>query len=208
MSRDGSRSLYLARHAEPEADGFGLTARGVRQAEDLGRRLSRLPLSRVMHGPLPRAAETARVVAEQFARPPELTELDAAGDYVPYVPSAEEVPDAWADTVFSSLADVSEQDASQGATLGSQAIDLLAGPAVDGRQCIDVVITHAFTIGWLVRHTLDAPKWRWWGPNQCHAGLTVIRYRLEGPPTVVVSNDVTHLPADLRWTGFPDGCRV
>jgi len=172
----------------------------------LGRRLAQLPLSRITHGPLPRATETARVVADQVEHPPALSEVDAAGAYVPHVPGREEVPDAWADTVLSSLADVSEEEASQGAALGARAIDLLAGPAIDGREPIEVVITHAFTIGWLVRHALDAPNWRWWPPTQCHAGLTVIRYALEGPPAVMVSNDLAHLPVNLRWTGFPTIC--
>jgi probable phosphoglycerate mutase len=208
MSRESTRWLYLARHAEPDADGAGLTLRGTRQAEYLGRRLAHLPLSRVTHGPLPRAAETARIVAEQFEHPPSLSEVDAAGDYVPHVPGRDEVPDAWADTVLSSFGDVSEEAASHGAALGSRAIELLAGPAVEGRERIEVVITHAFTIGWLVAHALDAPTWRWWPPNQCHAGLTVIRYEPDGPPTVVVSNDLAHLPGDLRWTGFPDHLRL
>ena len=207
MAGETTRLLYLARHAEPEADGSALTPSGRRQAEHLGRRLAHLPLGSITHGPLPRATKTARVVAEQFSHPPSLSEVDAAGDYVPHVPGREEMPDAWVDIVLSSLADVSEEEASHGAALGSQAIDLLAGPAMDGREPIEVVITHAFTIGWLVRHALDAPSWRWWPPIQCHAGLTVIRYGLEGPPTVVVSNDVSHLPANLRWTGFPDHLR-
>ena len=208
MPEASARLLYLARHAEPEADGAGLTPRGVRQAEHLGRRLAHLPLSRITHGPLPRAAVTARVVAEQFERPPSLSDVDAAGDYVPHVPGRDEVPDAWGDTVMASFADVSQDEAFHGTVLGSRAIELLAGPAVDGREAVEVVITHAFTIGWLVRHALDAPSWRWWPPTQCHAGLTVISYELEGPPTVMVSNDVAHLPADLRWTGFPDSLRL
>ena len=202
------RLLYLARHAEPDPDGAGLTPTGTQQAELLGRRLAHLPLRRILHGPLPRAAETARVVAQQHEQPPPLSELDAAGDYVPHVPGRAEVPDASSDTVLSSFADVSEDEASEGAALGSRAIDLLAGPAVGGREPVEVVITHAFTIAWLVRHALDAPRWRWWPPNQCHAGLTVIRYVPDGPPTVVVSNDVAHLPADLRWTGFPARLRL
>jgi len=208
MSRESARLLYLARHAEPEADGTGLTSRGVRQAEHLGRRLAHLPLGRITHGPLPRAAATARAVAEQLERPPMLSEVDVAGDYVPHVPRRDEVPDAWVDAVLPFFADVSEEEASQGAALGSRAIDLLAGPATDGRERVEVVITHAFTIGWLVRHALGAPGWRWWPPNQCHVGLTVIRYEPDAPPTVLVSNDVAHLPADLRWTGFPGNLRV
>lgn len=208
MSRETTRWLYLARHAEPRGDGAGLTSNGARQAEHLGRRLAPLSVRRIIHGPLPRAAETARVVAEQFEQTPSLSEDEAAGDYVPHLPGRDEVPDLWADTVLSFLADVSADEASHGARLGARAIDLMAGPAVEGRGPVDVVITHAFTIGWLVRHALDAPAWRWFPPNQCHAGLTVIRYELGGPPSVVVANDVAHLPADLRWTGFPEDLRL
>lgn len=208
MSRETSRLLYLARHAEPEADGAGLTPDGARQAEHLGRRLASLSVDRITHGPLPRAAETAQVVAEQFEQVPALVEADVAGDYIPHLPGHDEVPDAWANAVLQFLGDVSEDEASHGAALGVRAIDLLAGPAAGGRESVDVVITHAFTIGWLVRHALDAPAWRWFPPNQCHAGLTVIRYDLEGPPSVVVANDVAHLPLDLRWTGFPAHLRL
>lgn len=207
MSRENTRLLYLARHAEPEGDSAGLTSNGARQAEHLGRRLAPLSVSRITHGPLPRAAETARVVAEQFEQSPTLFADEAAGDYVPHLPGRDEVPDAWADAVLSFLADVSEDEASHGAHLGTRAIDLLAGPAVGGRPPVEVVITHAFTIGWLVRHALDAPAWRWFPPNQCHAGLTVIRYEDGGPPSVVVANDTAHLPAELRWTGFPKHLR-
>jgi broad specificity phosphatase PhoE len=208
VSAENTRVLYLARHAEPDPDGRGLTASGARQAEHLGRRLSRLSLSHITHGPLPRAAETARIVAEQFEHPPALQDVEVAGDYVPYVPDRDELPDAWKDAVLSAFADVSDDEASHGAALGSRAIDLLAGPSVTGRETVEVVITHAFTVGWLVRHALGAPAWRWWPPTQCHAGLTVIRYETEGPPAVLVANDVAHLPEDLRWTGFPDHLRV
>jgi probable phosphoglycerate mutase len=208
MSQETTRLLYLARHAEPDEHGAGLTSIGSLQAEHLGRRLAPLSVGRITHGPLPRAAETARVVGEQFVQNPSLMEHDAAGDYVPCLPTREEIPDAWADTVMSFLQDVSEAEASRGAALGAQAIDLLAGHAVDGRAPVDVVITHAFTIGWLVRHALDAPAWRWFPPSQCHAGLTVIRYEVDAPPSVVVANDMAHLPLDLRWTGFPEQRRL
>jgi probable phosphoglycerate mutase len=147
-------------------------------------------------------------VAEQFEQTPSLSEDEAAGDYIPYLPGRDELPDDWAEAVLSFLGDVSEDEASRGADLGARAIDLLAGPAVEGRGPVDVVITHAFTIGWLVRHALGAPAWRWFPPTQCNAGVTAIRYELGSPPSVMVANDVAHLPADLRWTGFPEHLRL
>lgn len=208
MSRETTRWLYLARHAEPDDDGTGLTSIGNQQAEHLGRRLAHLPVDRIVHGPLPRAAETARIVAGEFKAGLSLVERAAAGDYVPSLPRRQEVPSAWADTVMSFLGDVSEEEAASGAALGSEAIDLLAGPVSNGRGPVDVVITHAFTVGRLVAHALDAPAWRWFPPHQCHAGLTVIRYESCAPPTVVVANDMAHLPAALQWTGVPDFMRI
>lgn len=48
-----------------------------------------------------------------------------------------------------------------------------------------------------------APKWRWLGLNHANAALTVIRYPPDRPASVLLTNDMRHLPADLRWTGLP-----
>ena len=47
MSQETTRLLYLARHAEPDEHGAGLTSIGSLQAEHLGRRLA--PLSGGQH---------------------------------------------------------------------------------------------------------------------------------------------------------------
>jgi hypothetical protein len=38
--------------------------------------------------------------------------------------------------------------------------------------------------------------------------VTGISYRPDGPPSVMVSNDVSHLPPELRRTGFPSQFRL
>ncbi len=201
------RHLYLARHAEPVEDG-GLTERGVRQATLLGERLSHVPFRSVQHGPLPRAAETARVVARRLAGRALVVELDAAGDYVPYVPSAEEVDAEHRAGVLAFLADVTTTEATEGAALAAEAIRLLTGAEQTEEDSHHLVVTHAFTIGWLVRHACGAPPWRWLGLDVGHAALTVLRYSDHRPPAVVVFNDMSHLPDELRWTGFPAHHRI
>lgn len=69
-------------------------------------------------------------------------------------------------------------------------------------------MTHAFTIGWLVRHAYSSPPGRWLGLDNGHAALTVLRYSTDRPPTVAVFNDMSHLPDELRWTGFPAHMRL
>lgn len=78
--------VYLVRHADVEnprrvlyghLDGFPLSERGRRQAAELGRRLRDAGIARIMHSPLERAAETARIVNEQLPGPvPMIPELE------------------------------------------------------------------------------------------------------------------------------------
>lgn len=202
-----ARHLYLARHAEPDDDGR-LTERGAQQAVLLGRRLAHVPLGSVQHGPLPRATETARLVARELASPVPAMELDAAGDYVPHVPSPDEVDPEDRAGVMAFLADVSPAEAARGAELAAEAIRLLTGPGRIEDDSHHLVVTHAFTIGWLVRQACGAPPWRWLGLDNGHAALTVLRCSTDRPPTLVVFNDMSHLPDELRWTGFPAHLRL
>ena len=78
------------------------------------------------------------------------------------------------------------------------------GPALDTNE---VLVTHTYPIAWLVRHALDAPPSRWLGLNSANTALTLIEYRTALPATIVMFNDQSHLPPDLRWTGFPSTAR-
>ncbi|MGV9995097.1 histidine phosphatase family protein [Streptomyces sp. NPDC003374] len=200
--------LYLARHGEAAPDEGSLTAAGRRQAELLGKRLHGVPLRAVHRGPLPRAVQTARLVGERLGDVP-LRECEAAGDYVPYVPEHDEVPADVAEAMLPRLASLSAVDRARGAELARQAVAEFTGP-VDGGNAPrhDLVVTHAFLIAWLVRAVFEAPTWRWMGLNHANAALTVIRYAPARPATVLVYNDVSHLPDDLRWTGFPTQLRT
>lgn len=83
MSRS---TVLLIRHAEVEnpgrilyghLPGFVLSARGRKQAEEVGRRLRESGLRRIVHSPLDRARETAEIIASQLDPAPSL-EADPA----------------------------------------------------------------------------------------------------------------------------------
>ncbi|WP_449352364.1 histidine phosphatase family protein [Streptomyces shaanxiensis] len=202
-----TRYLYLARHGEALPDESGLTEAGRRQAVLLGQRLRDVPLTAVHHGPLPRAVQTARLIGDQLNNVP-LHASDLAGDYVPYVPPRHELPADSADFYLRFLADTTEEERDQGATPARRALDLFTGPADGEEDRHELVVTHNFLVAWLVRDALHAPKWRWLGLNHANAALTVIRYAPGRAPSVLVTNDMRHLPADLRWTGFPPDSHV
>jgi probable phosphoglycerate mutase len=194
-----TRYLYLARHGQALPDESALTEAGRRQATLLGERLRGVPLSVVHHGPLARAAQTAKLIGERLEGVP-LRMSEAAGDYVPYLPDKAELPQDAADYLLDFLADTSEQEAEQGAGLANKALRMFTGhrPVEGGQDVHELVVTHNFLAGWLVRDALDAPPWRWLGLNHNNAGLTAIRYTPGRLPAVLFCNDTGHLPEALR----------
>jgi probable phosphoglycerate mutase len=202
-----TRYLYLARHGEALPNESALTETGRQQALLLGRRLRGRGIATVYHGPLPRASQTARLVGEQLTNAP-LVELDAAGDYVPHVPGRNELPDDCADFLLKFLDGVTHEEAASGRDLARQAVERFTGPVTSDTDRHELLITHNFLIAWLVCQALGAPAWRWLGLNFGNAALTVIRYAPWRPASLLVYNDMDHLPPEQRWTGFPPALRV
>ncbi|MDI3404723.1 histidine phosphatase family protein [Streptomyces cavernicola] len=202
MTGTAARYLYVTRHGEATPDESELTAAGRRQAVLLGERLRGVPLTAVHHGPLARAAQTARLIGEQLDGVP-LRLAAPAGDYIPYVPAREELPSESADAFLGFLNRFPAEVREQGPGLAEAALAEFTGPVAGDEPRHELVVTHNFLVGWLVRAALDAPRWRWLGINHANAALTVIRYAPGRPPAVLLFNDTGHLPAELRWTGFP-----
>ncbi|MFE3515308.1 histidine phosphatase family protein [Streptomyces sp. NPDC059166] len=208
MTASTTRILYIARHAEASPDETELTERGRHQAALLGERLRGVPLSAVHHGPLPRAAQTARLAHGRLGRDVPLHVSEAAGDYVPYSPSRDELPEDSADRYLAFVGRFSETERGRGPELAAEAMARFTGPADGTGTRHELVVTHAFLAAWFVRDALDAPAWRWLGLNHANAALTVIRYTPGRPAALVAVNDTGHLPEDLRWTGFPPDLRI
>jgi probable phosphoglycerate mutase len=218
-----SRFLYLVRHGEA-AEGGGLSDAGEEQARRTGERLKNLPVDRIHHSPLPRAAQTARLISAWLPGVP-VAESAIVGDYIPAGLDPAGLPPSHARLVSSYT--VTERN--EGAALAAAAVARFAGPpgenpgqgaergqvlgepgnepagAVEApaADVHELIVTHNFLIGWFVRHALQAPDSRWIGLNQQNCALTVILYRPGLPPSLVSFNDAAHLPDQLRWTGFP-----
>lgn len=207
MTGTAARYLYLARHGEALPDESGLTDNGRRQAVLLGQRLRNTPISVVHHGPLPRATQTANLIGEQLGGIA-LTASQTAGDYIPHVPHRDELPPGCAGFLLRFLGQFTGEEREHGPVLARRALEQFTGPVAGDRERHELIVTHNFLIGWLVRDAMDAPKWRWLGLNHGNAALTIIRYAPGRPSSVLVHNDMRHLPADLRWTGFPPELRM
>jgi broad specificity phosphatase PhoE len=190
--------LYLVRHGDASPHHGPLSEVGREQARLAGQRLRDVPLTAICHGPLPRAAQTAAIIAEGFPGVL-ISACELAGDYIPSDPDPAELPPTFASLVGS----YTGAERVKGARLASAAIERFTRPGAEGTDTHELVVTHNFLIGWLVSQALAAPRWRWLGLNQMNGSLTVIAYQPDLPPRLITFNDAGHLPPALRWTGFP-----
>ena len=194
--------LYLVRHGEAVPHDGPLSPAGERQAQLTGKRLKDVPLSAIHHGPLPRTAQTARLIAACIPGVP-VSASDLAGDYLPSDPNPDDLPPSYAGFV----AGFSAAERAQGPRLAAAAIDRFAQAGPEDGDNHELVVTHNLLIGWLVSQALAAPSWRWLGLNQMNCALTVIAYRTGLPPALISFNDAGHLAPELRWNGFPAAVR-
>jgi probable phosphoglycerate mutase len=192
--------LYLVRHGEQLDAEHGmpdgpLSPRGRRQAELLGERLGGVPFDHAWHSPLQRAAETAAIIAAKMpALEPEPSAL--LFDCIPSGP-APETPKVY-EGFFGSVTEAQIEAGS--AQMADAAAEFLRSHREDRH---DLLITHNFVIAWLVREALGAPDWRWLSINQANCGLTVLTQKSGRPWSLMVHNDLAHLPPELR-TGLPE----
>ncbi|GII92933.1 histidine phosphatase family protein [Sinosporangium siamense] len=192
-----TRHLHVVRHGA--ANTFGeLTDVGRQQSKLVADRLAGLPIDAIWHSPLSRAARSAEIIGEYLPNAP-VREAAELIDHVPHVP--DDIPPAWAG--FFDGYDPAE--AAAGTRLANALIDRFARPA--DTETHEVLVTHAYQVAWLVRDALGAPLARWLGLSCGNTALTAIEYYSGAAPTVLLYNDMGHLPPDLRWTGFGPGVR-
>jgi broad specificity phosphatase PhoE len=185
--------LYLVRHGEQDpasdhASDGGLSQLGREQADRLGRRLRTVPFSTIHHSRLPRATQTADILAGHLPRVPRHA-CDHVADRTP-VPSLGQrgvYPDRWHAWLNGVPLDERDEDA-----VGLQAAVRHFG-VTDEEDRRELLITHNFVIGWFVRHVLDAPLWRWIGLNHANCAITIVQWDSDRPPTLVSFNDNGHL---------------
>jgi len=192
--------LYLVRHGEQLDAEHGmpdgpLSPRGRRQAELLAERLGGIPFDNAWHSPLQRATETAAIIAAKMpALKPEPSAL--LFDCIPSGP-APETPKVY-DPFFGSVSEAEIEAGS--AQMADAAAEFLRSHREDRH---DLLITHNFVIAWLVREALGAPDWRWLSINLANCGLTVLTQKSGRPWSLLVHNDLAHLPPEMR-TGLPE----
>lgn len=176
----GTRTLILLRHGQYAAEGVGaLTPLGREQARLTGRYLESMSIDAIWSSTLPRAKETAQIVAEVVAGArPRHTRLLREGLYTKVegynVPPSERREDRErADAAYSKFFRKTRRDRTE------------------------LVVCHGNLIRYLVCRALHLPIAKWLRMNSCHCGITRVLVRETGAVRVVSYNETAHLPVKL-----------
>lgn len=197
-----TRNLFFVRHGQyhrleytgPEErltldqinalDG-GLTGIGKEQAALTAERFRGRPIAALYCSTLPRAAETADIIAAAFAGIP--TECDQTlWECIPSVPAE----------FAEHFQNISVEDITLGRARAAQVYDHYFRPAhADDRQ--ELIVAHGNLIRYLVCRALHVTVDAWLSMYTNHCGVTQFLVREDGSVRLVSYNDVGHLPPEL-----------
>jgi serine/threonine-protein phosphatase PGAM5 len=191
-----TRTVYLVRHgqhqyiepmrgAQSEGLDVGLTPLGEEQANRLGERLSPLPIGAIHTSPLPRAIQTAEIVAHRLPAA-SLHTSDLLAECLPCVPPPPQ------DRVF--LRRYPPEQIAADRDRAEEVFDryLKTARITDKHQ---VLICHSNLIRYLTARVLGAPpEALTYSMEICNGSITEVLIRSNGRMDLVSFNDVGYLP--------------
>jgi len=192
----GTRLLFLVRHGhyvtdEKQRQHGQLTVLGQRQARCTGKRLAKLESSikpqAIYHSDMPRAVETAEIIAGNLGQLPKQS-VRALREMLPPFPKR---PDQ-KPRPRKELAEVR-------AVTARLTKKFLTAPK--GKKCrVDLVVAHGNLIRYLVRLAMGDTATDWWKMGTSNCGVTLLSIRSEGSNYLIHYNDVGHLPMSMQTT--------
>lgn len=163
----------------------GLTPIGQEQAALTAARFRGRPIAAILCSTLPRAMETAHIIAGAF----EDVEPACSQRLWECIPS---VPAEFAEH----FSEVSADDIAQGRARAAKVYEHYFHPA-DSEDVQEIVVAHGNLIRYLVCRALHVTVDAWLYMYTHHCGVTEFIVRSDGSVRLVSYNDVGHLPARL-----------
>jgi serine/threonine-protein phosphatase PGAM5 len=199
------RRLILVRHGDsvrgPEE---ALTDAGHEQVRLTAQRLSALPpIDRIVHTPMPRAAQTAALLAAAL-HIDEVSTDNRLAECTPSVP-AQHLLTENQQAIFAGFgADYLDAGAIQAAAAAEH---FLTPPQADDADQVDLLVSHANLIRWLITTAIGAGKDSWFQLGYYHCALSTIVLRPDRQPAALTVNDSNHLTSALRGDDHPPELR-
>ncbi|HEY6747145.1 MAG TPA: histidine phosphatase family protein [Mycobacteriales bacterium] len=193
------RLVMFVRHGDYRAEPEELSDLGREQARLTAGRLAAGPaIDRIAHSTMPRALQTAELLATELG----ITDLRPDGALAECVPG---VPAQHLLTTQQQAWFVEHADDGAGARRMTEAALRYLVPAA--ADTVELVVSHANVIRWLLATAAGAGPDAWFQQAYYHCALSAVVLRPERQPAVLAVNDAGHLPADLRGLDHGDDLR-
>jgi serine/threonine-protein phosphatase PGAM5 len=197
-----TRTLFLVRHGEyhhvgiDSPDGYrlmayarehdsGLTDKGRLQAAYTARRVRQLGITTIHTSSLPRARETARIIAAELPGVP-LRTTRTLWETLPSVPPR----------LADHLADLHPDDLAQGPAHAARAFERYFKCA-RGTDKRDLIVCHGNLIRYFVCRVLGVGVDAWIKMHTTYCGISQVNIKARGRLNLVSYNDTGHLPPHL-----------
>ena len=183
-----TRTIYLVRHGlhDHELEG-GLTPVGVEQARLTAQRFRSLPISAIHCSTMPRAAETAEIIAREFPDIP-LHRSRGLEECFPCIPP---IP-----VYIEYFAQVPVEDIVQDRKQAEEAFVRYFKRA-RGKDKHEIVVSHGNLIRYFVCRVLQIRPEAWGSMDMGNCGISKVLIKSDGWMILVSHNDVGHLPHRL-----------
>ncbi len=185
-----TRTLYLVRHGYYDLSnshklGGSLTPIGVEQAQLTAQRFSALPITAIHCSTMPRAAETAEIIARELDDVP-LNRSRGLWECMPCIPPA------WAEYLKGYSAESIARDKAQ----AEKAFDKYFKRA-QGEDKHEIVVSHGNLIRYFICRVLQVRTEGLGNMDMCNCGISEVFIKPDSQMTLVSHNDVSHLPEHL-----------
>ncbi len=185
------RILYLIRHGqyEPLDDPNGtLTEVGKEQAYFTAKRFQECPISTIYFSTMPRAKETAVIIANQFPNAKQIAS-PLLRECFPSVP----------EPFKAHFAQFPAEEITAGKVQAHKAFESYFNPIEDGDDEVhEMIVAHGNLISHFICQILQAPVDSWIRTDIFHCGISQIIIFSNGLQKLIRHNDNSHLPPHLQ----------
>jgi serine/threonine-protein phosphatase PGAM5 len=184
-----TRYLELVRHGQYERKGDRSTERltpfGVEQAQLTAQRLRSLPITAIHYSSLPRAVETAEIIAQAFPDVP-FHKTRLLWECFPYVPQR----------ILKSAPKFSAEKIAEYRAQAESAFDRYFKRA-RGKDKHEILVCHGNIIRYFVCRVLQVPPEAWLNMDSDTCGISLVKIGSDGTMWLISYNDTGHLPDPL-----------
>ncbi|HRW09206.1 MAG TPA: histidine phosphatase family protein [Caldilineaceae bacterium] len=180
-------AVYGVDADEIQRDG-GLTPAGVQQAEFTAQRLQALPIDCIYSSTLPRAMQTAAIIAQAIPGVTNTAHRDL-WECIPHVPAKLA---AWAKKYPAAAL---KQDQEQADAAFTRYFQPIAGDETADRH--ELLVCHGNLIRYFICRTLEVSLDAWINMYPHNCGVSIVQIQPDGDCKLIAFNDTGHLPTHL-----------